>query len=356
MRSSNAFNRRVATRRVWNVDFFRHSVLFCDSGLAFRISDRLTFAAAFFLVVAFLRAAYSAPPDFTQVPANAVWIVHADFDALHKSTVYQKLSAAALARWKPLGTRLTEINRQLGMDVAKDVHGMTVFARTLAEHKAMLVMRADWEPQTFRQRLALAQSHAVSAFGQYEIHRFTRQDDGQLRTIAAACWRPGTFLFGQTPGDVQAGLDVLDGRKPHLAGHLAGHSSVLAADVSPGTVLVARMVMSGDSLPVESPVLKQTEQIDLACGENAGECFARAKLLAKTPEAAEQVKKAVDGILAIVKLQAVNDARAGKLLDRLTLRVDGRGVQADFRVSAAELTTVLEKAMREPEQTSEKKE
>ena len=319
MQDASFSNRRVLMRRVWEIGSLFHSGLFQFSDYVFRLSGRLVFTAIFLFELACLRAAYSAPPDFAQVPADAVWIVYADFDALHKSTLYQKLSAAALARWKPLAARLTKINRQLGMDVTKDVHGMTVFGPTLAEPKAMLVMRADWDPQTFRQRLALAPSHAVSTFGQYEIHRFTRQDEGQLRTVAGACWRPGTFLFAQTPGDVQLGLDVLDGRRPHLAGHLSDHNSVLAADVPAGTVLVARMVMTGGR-PVESPVLKQSEEIDLSCGENAGECFARAKLLAKTPEAAEKVKKAVDGILVIVKLQASEDANAGKLLDLLTVR------------------------------------
>lgn len=329
--------------RAWDIEPLLHSSLLRISGLAFRIFEHSAFAAVFLFLLAYLRAAYSAPPDFAQAPADAVWIVHADFDALHKSTVYQKLSAAALAHWKPLAARLTKINRQLGMDVTKDLHDMSVFGPTLAEPKAMLVMHADWDPQTFRQRLALAPSHAVSTVGQYEFHCFTRQDEGQLRTIVGTCWRPGTFLFGQTPADVQMGLDVLDGRRAHLA----GRSSALAADVLPGTVLVARMVMSGAVPPVESPVLKQTDEIDLCCGENAGECFARAKLLAKTPEAAEQVKKAVDGILIIVKLQAPKDATAGKLLDRVTVRVDGRTVQADFHVAAAELMTVLEKAMQE---------
>src|SRR5262249_29823294 len=157
-------------------------------------------------------------------------------------------------RWKPLATRLANINRQLGMDVAKDLHGMTIFGPTLAEPKATLVMRADWDAQIFKQRLILAPSHAASAFGQYEIHRFARQDEGQFPTIAGACWRPGVFLFGQTSGDVETGLDVLDGRRPHLAGHSSDNNSTLSADVSPGTVLLVRMVMSGAAPPVESPV------------------------------------------------------------------------------------------------------
>ena len=43
----------------------------------------------------------------------------------------------------------------------------------------------------------------------------------------------------------------------------------------------------------------------------------------------------MDGILVIVKLQAANNAKAGKLLDRLTVRMDGRTCTADFHVAAA---------------------
>jgi hypothetical protein len=337
MQSMNASYRRVPTLRARN------------------ILTRLPHAAACIIVLTILRAASAAPPDFTRVPADAVWVVHSDFDALHKSTVYQKLSAMALSKWKPLAAHLAKINRQLGMDLAKDLHGMTVSGPSLSEPKALLVMHADWDPQTFRQKLALAPSHEVSNAGQYEIHRFARQDEGQLRSVAGACWRPGTFIFSQTPGDVQAGLDLLDGRKPHLASHGSSKISVLAADVLPGTVFVARMVISGGKLPVESPVLKQAEQIDLACGENAGECFAHAKLLAKSADDADQIKKAVDGILVIVKLHVAGNAKAGKLLDRLAVSVDGRTVQVDFRVAAADLASVMEKAIQEIKEPSEKK-
>jgi hypothetical protein len=350
MRKPNVSNRRTLALRDWNIVALLRLNLSRHSDIRFRIFKGISVAAALSFVLVCIRAAYSAPPDFSQVPADAAWIVHWDLDALHKSTVYQKLSAAALARWKPLADRLATINRQLGLDLAKDLHGMTVFGPTLAEPKAMLLMRADWEPQTFRQRLALAPSHAVSNVGRYEIHRFVRKDEGHLRSIAGTCWRPGTFLFGQTPDDVQNGLDILDGRRPNLA----GRGSALVADVSLGTVLMARIVMSGEKLPVESPLLKKTEQIDLACGENAGECFARARLLAKTAEAAEQVKKAADGILAIVKLNAAGDADAEQLLGRLSIRVDGRTVKVDFCLPAGELAALLEKAMQARERAGGK--
>jgi hypothetical protein len=291
--------------------------------------------------MAIARSAFSAPVDFAHTPADAVWIVHADFDALRKSTTWQKVFDRAIARWKPLAGQLAKVNSELGMDIAKDLHGMTVFGPKLSAGSALLVMRADWDPQTFRQKLALAPDHSVSSAGRYEIHRFSRKDQGQLRSVAGACWQPGTFVFGQSASDVQLGLDVLDGRRPRLA----GSGSPLADEAPAGTVFLARMTAAGDLLPVESPLLKQAEQIELACGEKGGECFARGKLVVKTAEGARQIKPAIDGLLALTRLSVAGDAAAVKLLDRVAVRVDGRTVRLDFRAPAGDLADVLEKAI-----------
>jgi hypothetical protein len=179
--------------------------------------------------------------------------------------------------------------------------------------------------------------HTVTTSGKYEIHRFTRPDHGQGRSLAGACWKPGTFVFGQTPDDVLLSLDVLDGRAPALA-----KGSLLASAVPPGTIFLTRIIEVGDSLPVESPLLKQTEQIELSCGEHEGDCFVRGKLVAKTPEAAAQVKKVADGFVAMARVQAAADEDAVKLLNRVQVRVEDRTVSLDFRISASELSVQLE--------------
>ena len=305
-----------------------------------RFSAKLTF----FLCVTASSCAECAPLDFAQVPAGAVWVVHADFDALRQSKVYREVVQRTAHR-KPLAGYLAKINGQLGMDVAEDLHGMTVFGTKLSATTAVLIMHADWDPQTFRRKMALAPEHAVSDDGRYEIHRFARNDQGRIRTVAGACWEAGTFVFGQTPGDVKLGLDVLDGRVPRLA----GRASALAAEVPSGTVFLARMVAGENSLPVESPLLKHIEQIDLACGENAGACFARGRLLAKTSEGAEQAKRAIEGVLAIARLNVAGSDAAKKLLDRLQVRADGRVVRLDLDAPAADIASVLESAARQAE-------
>ena len=84
-------------------------------------------------------------------------------DALHDSTAFQQVFKTAAARWKSLAVHLDKVNQQYGMDLAKDLHGMTVFGPRLSQRKAVLVMRADWAAETFRQKLALAPDHTAAA-------------------------------------------------------------------------------------------------------------------------------------------------------------------------------------------------
>jgi hypothetical protein len=280
------------------------------------------------------------PPHFAQVPADVNWLVHADIDALRDSTVFQHVFKTAATRWKSLPANLDRVNRQFGLDLAKDLHGMTVFGPPSSQQNAVLVMRADWAAETFRQKLSLAPHHVAAAEGAYEIHRFDRGDGGPASPVAAALWRPGTFVFAQAADDAKFGLEVLDGKWPGLSG-----ASPLAAQVPDGTILVARMVRVGDRLPVESPLLKQTEQIDFLCGERTGECFVYGKLRAKSPEVAQQVKQVAEGLLAMARLRVAGDADLLKLLDRAEFHVDNRTVELDFRAPAADVARGVEKAM-----------
>ena len=105
------------------------------------------------------------------------------------------------------------------------------------------------------------------------------------------------------------------------------------------------MIHVGDRLPVESPLLKQTEQIDFVCGEKTGEWFVHGKLQAKSPEAARQVKQVAEGLLAMARLRQAGDADPLKLLDRVEFRVDDRTIELDFRAPAADVARAREKAM-----------
>ena len=302
-------------------------------------TNMLLLAASLSLLA--IRGGIAAPPDFAQVPAESDWFVHIDMDALHDSTAFQQVFKKAGLRWKSIGVQLDNVKKQYGMDLAKDLHGMTVYGPRPSQRNAVLVMRADWAAETFRQKIVLAPNHSVGTEGACEIHRFTQKDGGRDRPVAAAFWKQGTFVFGQSTADVQSSLGVLDGKQPSLS----GSSGPLAADVPPGTILVARMTRVGDRLPVQSPLLKQTEGIDFVCGENDAKWFVRGKLKTKSPETAQQVKQVAEGLLALARLRLADDPASLKLLERMELRLDDRTVELDFRAPAADVARIMEKAM-----------
>ncbi len=288
-----------------------------------------------------MRGALAGPPDFAQVPADINWLVHLDVDALHHSTAFQLVSKKAVAQSKSLTAHVDQINQQYGMDLTRDLHGLTVFGPRLSQRRAVLVMRADWAPETFRRKLALATDHTVVEDGSYETHRFTQKNRGQFRPVIGAYWKQGTFVFGQAAEEVKLSLEVLDGKQPSLS--LA--NGLLAADVPAGTIFVARMIGVGDSMPVESPLLKQTEQINFICGEKAGEWFVHVKLQAKSPEAAQQAKQVAEGLLAMARLRQAGDADSLELLDRTELRVDKQTLALDFHAPADVVARCVEAAI-----------
>jgi hypothetical protein len=301
---------------------------------------RLAPLVVLLLLLSAVRCAAS-PPDFTQIPAEARWLVHIDVDAVRPSAAARVILKAAAEQWKILPSQLEKLNRQSGMDLRKDLHSLTVYGGRLPERKAVLVMRADWPQQTFRQKLSLAENHSVTQDRPYEIHCWRRNNSGEMLPVAGAMWKAGTFVFAPTAADVKSSLEVLDGKRHSLS----GSNSKLAAEVPAGTIMTVRLIGVGDSLPVESPLLKQSDQIDMVCGENEGEWFVRARLAAKSPAAARDAKHVADGLLALARLKQSGDTASLALLDRVQLKVDGQNLVLDFRAAAGDVVQCTEKAL-----------
>jgi hypothetical protein len=145
-------------------------------------------------------------------------------------------------------------------------------------------------------------------------------------------------VFGASEADVKAALDVLDGKKPSLA-----KSSPLAAASSAGALLVARVAGLADvKLPIESPIIKQTEAVSLTLGENNYEAYLAADLSAKDAKTAEEVKTKVDSALTDA-LMATNEAEMSDLINAARVTSNDQVVTVDVRGPADIGWTYLEK-------------
>ena len=124
--------------------------------------------------------------------------------------------------------------------------------------------------------LGRAPGHRTSSYGDHTVHHWT-QDKGKPteHAVSGCFYGPAVAVVGRDAEEVQAALDVLDGNAPNLA----ESDSQLKQEVPPGTVFEARAVeLAKAGLPFRSPIVRKTELLAAALGEDHGEVFIQARL------------------------------------------------------------------------------
>lgn len=284
------------------------------------------------------------PLDLKEVSADAKWVVHVDVDALRLSTVMQRAYAKEVSQWKDVKNRMAAIRDQMCMDPTTDLHGITLYGPKPGHTEGVMLVQAAVDQHQFVSKVSKAPGYRTAEHGAHKLHAWTQADG----PVSSAFLGANLVLLAKTDADVTAALDVLDGKSPSLA----GRSSPLAAEAPAGTILLIRAMGLADAkLPFQSPLVKQSESLDLVLGENKGQSFSEARLVAKSAEVAGQVQTIIEGIRTTAQLQYGSDAAALRVIKGMKVQVTDRTVDIATRVSADDLWGLIEKVSN---QTSEK--
>jgi hypothetical protein len=284
----------------------------------------------------FAALAQAAPLDPKQVAAEAKWVVEVDVDALVASSVVKDLYEKCTAKTPAAGKFFDKVKAQTGLDLRKDVHSVTLYGPG-GDHKGVMLVNAAFDQKLLEEKAKAAPDYTSSTYGSYQLSSFTKKIHGKKRPVTAAFWKPEVLVFAGSVDEVKSALDVLDGKQPGLS---AG--APLAAEAAAGTIVLARAI---DLSGAYCPVLKQSESLNLAVGENAGESFFAGKLVTKAPETAEQVKQVVEGFRALGLLRHGDDPEALKLVNLLNVKVADKTVEVEFHAPAADVAKQAEKAV-----------
>lgn len=295
--------------------------------------------------------AQAEPLELGQVSADANWLVHVDFDALRAAKTAQSIHQKWLNS-DPVKQRLKAIRQTIGMDPLEDFRSVTFYGSRLTRLKGVVIVRAKLDRQRLLDLLSLEPSHQVSSYGSHELHTWIQHKAvAKQQTVAGSFHGSETLVLGQDPAEVKTALDVLDGKAPKLA----GSDSLLAEDAPPGTVLQVRAIgLAEADLDVRSPLLRQSDLLSLVVGEYEGEVFARARLVAKTAKAADQIRAVVDGFLAVASLGANEDENLRQVLDAMKVTKEEKTVTVECRGPHADVFRFIEKAVDKQSQKSKR--
>ena len=119
------------------------------------------------------------PLDLKQVPADAQWLVHVNVDAMRASTLVQKAWPKCMEMHKAAEQRLQSLRDKFGINVCKDLHGLTAYARELGKHTGVLIVHAKFDLKLAEATAAKTTDHKIVKFDAYELHSWTEKHHGQ---------------------------------------------------------------------------------------------------------------------------------------------------------------------------------
>jgi hypothetical protein len=299
-------------------------------------------AAVAALAVGLAGSAKADPANWKQVDADAKWVVSLDVDALLKSNLANKVYKRLQAEHPEAAKGLSHLQEVLQFVPIADLHGVTVYSESFKKGAGVAVVNAKAKQQSLLELVANASDHRVASYGKHEIHTWTHaKGSKQERGVASAFFGTDVIVFSGSTAEVQAALDVLDGKKPSLD----GNKSSLTVASPAGTVLTVRAIgFSGVKFPHElPPVVKKTDAIAMSVGEDNDTVFIDGKLTLKDSESAELLQSVVEGGRAAALLAHGDDEDLAKLIRSLKITDGDKAINVTFQATSNAIENELKK-------------
>ena len=291
-------------------------------------------------LVAAAVTAPSAPLQRADVPAEPIWVLHVDCDALRPTAIGQYLLSQME---KPEAqAKFSAFQTIFNFDPRKQLHGLTLYSVGKAPEDGVLLVYADFDPERLVTLAKGAKDYHSSMYEQHTIHNWIddkkKAKDGVKPRVYAAIQGRRIVVFSQQEARVAQALDVLDRTAPNLAGsglfpHLgaSGGTSFLQA--------AARKLDLPDSAP-NAALFRLARSVRMEVGETQGQLRATLSLVAENEEVAKQMGSVGQGLIALMKLQKDNPGSV-KLAESLSLKQDEANVVASLTVPAADAIDLM---------------
>ncbi len=295
------------------------------------------------------------PLNPKQVSADAKWLVHLNADAMRSSAMIDQGYKERGDKAKAIIEKVPELRGLCdAIDPAKNVQGITLYGTQLKPEGVAILQAKLTEPvlNTLYEDVQKLPDYATSSHGSHEIYTWTHaKGTSHQHGVASSYVQPNMLVFGTSVGEVENALDVLDGKKPNLAGKCA-----LAAPAPAGALLLVRVagLAKLDCLHIDSPIVKQADVLGLTLGEDNNEAYLTGEILAKDAKTAAKVKETVDNALTAA-LQTVDDSDLSELLNAIQVDSKDKTVTADVRGPADGAWKYVEKLAQQTFQLARKR-
>ena len=296
--------------------------------------------AILLLSTGFVSAGPIVPKD---VGADAKWFGHVDFEALRSMKLVQNLKDQCPVH-KQCQAKMEELAKKLGMNPMEDISGATLYSNPYGEKVGVCliyVTKLDREKM-----LSLLKEkhpdHKTSEYGSHTLYMWTCKHHGKEMNLTGTIASDKLVVIGANAEQVQAALDVLDGKKPGLA-----EDAPLLKDIAKNALMACRGIDVPETIrkTTRCPVLKNCKAATAVWAETNGQITGKYEFTTDSEETAKNFKAIVDGLKAMGQLRYSDIPSVKKVMDGLTCSAEGDSFTATFTASTADIESAVKAVM-----------
>jgi hypothetical protein len=281
-------------------------------------------------------SASSGPDELRYIPPDAAVIAYADVSAIMNSELRLRIKEAL-----PMHEKGQEEFRQAtGIDIERDIQYI-VAAVTPGTHSGLLVARGNFNPTQLE---ALAVQHGGAVETYHEKRLISKSTDISAPSGGTLAFlEPGLVAIGDTATVKKA----IDAQLNAASVRSNEEIMTLVNDIDQGNNAwaVGRFDVLASQAKLPDQIAKQIPPVKwfAAAGHINGGVSGLVRVEATDDEAADLLRRQVNGALAFGEMVGRNDPRASLVLKSLQLSGSGKTVQLSFTVPAELLQLMLPK-------------
>jgi hypothetical protein len=288
------------------------------------------------LIVSLVLTARLYAGEATPVPDTAKWIVHLNFQRIMGELA--PLMAEIKAKPEVI-EGANQIELISGIKIFSDIHQATIFGEDASEEKTVIAVNGNFDKEKLTALVKNADKHKVITFAGRNIH--TWHDTDKNKDPYACLAAPNLLLVGNSDEMLRRCIDALDGRTP---------AGAIGSDLNTVDTVLFCAVRDLQSLQGADPKAAILQKVtELRAHIDSKDKKLVAALEAKTLDsaAAKNIKSIVEGLRALVALNAQEDKETAVLLEHLTIQAEGELVRVAVDVSDDAATAWIEQRVKE---------
>jgi hypothetical protein len=284
-------------------------------------------------------SASTGPTELRYIPPDAAVIAYADVSAIMNSELRLRIKEAMPMQQKGQ----EEFHRETGIDIERDIE-YVVAAVTPGTQSALLVARGNFNP-TQLENLAVQHGGVVETYREKRLVSVTKTSDEKTP-------HRGTLAFLEAGlvaiGDTDTVKRAIDAQLSSTSVTSNDEIMTLVSDIATGNNAwaVGRFDVITSHAKLPEQIAKQIPPVKwfAAAGHINGGIAGLVRVEANDDQAAELLRRQVNGALAFGEMMGRSDPRASAALKTVQMSGSGKTVQLSFTVPGELLQMVLPKS------------